>query len=759
MTETTQPTPPPLAPATAACPPSRRATALACIALLLAVFAAYANSFSGPFIYDDQPSIVENPTLRHWWRIGELLSPPRGGATVSGRPALNLSFALNYAISGTDVRGYHAANILIHALAALALLGLVRRTLLLPELRDRFAPAALPVALAVAALWALHPLQTEAVTYLAQRAESLMVLFYLVTLYCFLRSTQSPTPRRWQVLAFASCLLGMATKENMVSAPILVLLLDRALIAGSFAAAWRSRARFYLALAATWILLGALVASTGGTRDSSAGFGVGVVWWDYALTQFPALATYLKLSFWPRPLVFDYGTFFIHDLAVVWPQACLVAALVGVTLFALWRRPVLGFLGGLFFAILAPTSLMPGTTQMIVEHRMYLPLAPLAVLVVVAIFRTGGRRSLLLPLVVAAGLGCLTFQRNADYRSELAIWQDTVAKRPDSVTAQTALGSALAKVGRTAEAIVVDQTALRLQPHFALALGNLGNALNESGRPAEALPVLEEALRLKPHYSLIHINLGVTLDLLKQPEAALAHYETAVQLKPSDPSAQNDFGDSLSRAGKLEDGITHLQEALRLKPDYVEAQYNLAAALARAGRMTEAQALFDAAFRHKPSDADALASWGNVLLATGHAPEAIAPYEAALRLKPAIPETHYSYATILAAVGRNADAIREYDRALSLRPDFPEAHNNLGNTLLTLHRDTEAIPHYMESLRLKPFNPAAQNNLGLALARTGRLSEAAGHFQEAVRQAPNYEDARNNLARARAELPASAPGN
>ena len=323
---------PPRPPEPAAATPSRRVVALACGLLVLAVFAAYANSLSGPFVYDDKDSIVDNLTLRHLWPLSDVLAPLSGGLTVSGRPVLNLSLALNFAAGGLDVRGYHAANILIHALACLTLFGLVRRTLVQPSLRDRFGAAALPVAFTVAALWALHPLQTEAVTYIVQRAESLMGLFYLLTLYGFVRSVDAPAPGRWQALSVAACLLGMATKENMVSAPVLVLLLDRAFVAGSFAEAWRRRRGFYAALAATWILLGGLLASTGGNRGGSAGLGVDITWWAYALTQFPALVHYVRMSFWPTPLVFDYGTFWIGSLADVWPQACVVVALVAGTL-------------------------------------------------------------------------------------------------------------------------------------------------------------------------------------------------------------------------------------------------------------------------------------------------------------------------------------------------------------------------------------------------------------------------------------------
>ena len=149
--------------------------------LILAALGAYWNSFNVPFLFDDALAISDNSSIHHLSRMGDVLSPPTTVPTAA-RPLLNLSFALNYAGGGLSVRGYHAANLLVHICAGLVLLGIMRRTLLLPSLRHRYGDAALPLAAFAALLWTLHPLQTEAVTYISQRAESLMGLFYLLTL-------------------------------------------------------------------------------------------------------------------------------------------------------------------------------------------------------------------------------------------------------------------------------------------------------------------------------------------------------------------------------------------------------------------------------------------------------------------------------------------------------------------------------------------------------------------------------------------------
>jgi 4-amino-4-deoxy-L-arabinose transferase-like glycosyltransferase len=206
-------------------------------AIGLAVFVAYANTFRVPFLFDDQQSIVENPTIRSLsWGV---FSPPHDGLTVEGRPVLNFSLALNYAVSGTKVWSYHAINLAIHLLAALTFFGLVRRTL--QRVATPVAAHATEIALAAALLWALHPLQTESVTYIVQRTESLMGLLYLLVLYGFVRGCEAENARGWWALSITACALGMGTKEVMVSAPLMVLLYDRTFVAGSFRAAWRQR--------------------------------------------------------------------------------------------------------------------------------------------------------------------------------------------------------------------------------------------------------------------------------------------------------------------------------------------------------------------------------------------------------------------------------------------------------------------------------------------------------------------------------------
>jgi protein O-mannosyl-transferase len=650
---------------------------------------AYRNSFTVPFLFDDHSSVENNLTIRHLWPIWNALSPSPT-SVVGGRPIVNLSLALNYALGGTSVWGYHAFNLAVHILAGLALYGIVRRTFMWPALRERFSAAVERLALAVAIIWTVHPLQTEAVTYLSQRCESMMGLFYLLSLYGFIRGAESRRSAGWFALSVAACWLGVASKEVMVTTPLLVLLYDRTFVSGTFREAWTRHRRLHLGLASSWLLLGYLMA---GLYNRGVGYGPGITWWGYALTECRTVVHYLCLAVWPHPLIFDYGEYMpTWHLADVAPYALILALLVGGVLFELRRHPAIGFVGAWFFIMLAPTSsVVPIMGSPTAEHRMYLPLASVVTLTVVGAVALGKRlfheqQGVLLGYV-AGGFAVvlftfLTIQRNWDYNSEVTIWQDTVEKRPNTPRARY----------------------------------NLGVVLVQQGRLPEAIEQYEQALRIKPHYAEVHYNLGVALVQQGRLPEAIGHYEQALQIKPDFTDAHDNLGIALMDEGRLPEAIGQYEQSLRIKPDDAEAHYNLGIALMGQGRLSEAIEHYEQALRIKDDFAEAHNNLGNALLRAGKVPEAIGHYEQALRIK----------------------------------PDYAEAHNNLGLALAQLDRLPEAIEHWEQALRINPDYADAHYNLGVALEQAGRVPEAIGHYEQALRIKPDYAEARNALARLQA---------
>lgn len=608
-----------------------------CFLITIVVTLVYWNSLGVPFLFDDADAVSRNPTIRQLASL-DVLTPPTDGSTTTGRPIVNLSYALNFAIGGEHAWGYHVLNVAIHVFAALALWGVVRRTLLAPGLRETAFVGAAPLAGFVALLWALHPLQTESVVCIAQRTESLCGLFYLLTLYGFIRSCETPasTPRRptwrWAAFSVLMCLLGMGTKEVMVTAPLLVLLYDRTFFAGSFAAAWRQRRGYYVALASTGLLLIALLAGMGGARGASAGFGLSISWWSYLLKQNEALLRYLWLAFWPHPLVLDYGTAVTRSIADVWWQGPLVLTLLAATIWALVRRPILGFIGAWFFLILAPSSsVVPLVTQTMAEHRMYLPLAAIVAIVAWGLQR---RRVLiwggtLLVVLFAA----LTIARNHDYRDAVAIWSDNVTHYPQSARGHNNLALALHRAGKSSEADQHFATALRLQPDYVSALHNWGTALLEQGRAHEAVARLQAAVRLAPAHLDARVNLGNALVRAQRPAEAVSHFEAALRIRPAADLHYN-LGCAFLELAQSSDAAGQFRAALRLDPNLPEAHARLGLLLARAGQLAEARMQLSDAARLQPTNADLQANLGNVLLMLGEVREAITHYETSLRLRP-----------------------------------------------------------------------------------------------------------------------------
>jgi tetratricopeptide (TPR) repeat protein len=556
--------------------------------IVLAALAAYHNSFQGPFIFDDLDSILDNQTIRHVWPIGDALVPPRQSG-VTGRPVVNLSLAVNYAFGGTRVWGYHVLNLVIHVLAGLTFFGIVRRTLLWPRLRERFGAEASKLALATAVLWTVHPLQTESVTYVIQRCESMMGLFYLLTLYYFIRGASSERARPWFGLSVAACALGTACKEVMLSAPLMVLLYDRTFVSGSFRVAWQQHGRLLVALGATWVLLGSLSASGGSLDNVSRNPHIRLGRGEYLLTEPGVILDYLRLCVWPHPLCFDYNGLAARTWSSILPPALVVGTLLTATVWALGVNAVWGFVGAWFFLILAPTSSFFRLDSPMYEHRMYLPLAAVVTMAVVGLFLLqrqlfSRQQGLVLSCVagtsVAILFGYLTIQRNRDYSSEVSIWQDTVDKRPNSARAHFNLGTALEQAGRVQEAIEHYEQALRIKPDFADAHSNLGVALAQQGRLQEAIEHWEESLRINPDSADAHFNLGLALARTGRVQEAIEHWEQTLRIKPNYPEAHYNLGLALEKLGRTQEAITHYEQALRIKPDFVQAQNALARARA-----------------------------------------------------------------------------------------------------------------------------------------------------------------------------------
>jgi len=570
---------------------SRFAPALVLVAGVL----AYANSFTNTFILDDAPTVLrERLAESHLWPL---------------RCIVDFSFKINLWIGGHNVADYHAVNLLIHLIAGLCLYGIVRRTLQLPRFGSRYTSAAPWLAAVSAALWAAHPLQTESVTYICQRYESLMGMFYLLTLYAFIR-IDSAHPAVWRTIAVAACALGMGSKENMATAPLMILLYDFVFLSAGWRQVVNARWRMHAALLGTWAVLLLLFAKR---VSLNADVGVPTVSpvspMEYLTTQFGVVSRYLWLAAFPRNLCLDYAWPPTASLAEAWPAAVFILVLIAGTVWAVKRRAGAGFLGAWFFVTLAPTSSLLPMGDMAFEHRMYLPLAGPVCLGVVGVYglfdamltRLGPVRRWVWAIAALAVLTPaiqLTRGRNADYRSELAMWQDVIDKRPHNCRAQSALATALLKEWRFKEAEAMSRRLLstvdrlegagekgyRLSPIMAnyyrqLALNEQGQALLGQGKlevPADCFRrAREKGGGLHSAY-----HLAQALHLLGRDDEAMTICESVLAKDPCRADARILMGFVLEQRKKYPEAIACYRKAVALAPDSLSAKCQLAWVLA-----------------------------------------------------------------------------------------------------------------------------------------------------------------------------------
>ena len=581
--------------------------------LVIAAVVVYYPAASGPFIFDDVGTIVDNRSIRQVWPlVGSPDNPgplsPSDTSAVHGRPLVSLSFAVNYCVGKLDPFGYRLVNIVFHFLSAVLLWAIIARTLRLDYFQGRFARVADPLAFAAALVWALHPLNTECVVYVTQRTELMMGMFYLATLYGSIRywkSEQTWARAACLTMTALACLSGMLSKEMMASAPAMILLYERTFITGSFRRALRRSWPLYLALTLTWLPLLAL--NVNGPRTPASGFGLGVAAHEWWLTQTKVLFLYLKLAIWPWPLVIHYEVPYLTTVTQAWPWLLAVGLLAIGTLVLFWRRSSTAFVAIWIIAVLSPTLVVPLVNEIAAERRMYVPLAAIVPFLIVGAYvvlqrvwqfvpRTDEQRPIrrgpiamisVATIALAVAFGCVSSRRLHAYRSELSLWQDAIVYQPHDPMVQFNLGTLLAEAGQVPEAIGHLEEAVRLDPDLYQAQFNLARAFEDTSRSQDAAKHYREALRARPNDAASHYNLARLLEEAGHVSQATDHYGQAVAAQPDFPAAHTNLGILQLNGGHTQEAIEHFEAALHGQENSGNC-INLAMAYATANRLAEA---------------------------------------------------------------------------------------------------------------------------------------------------------------------------
>ncbi len=665
-------------------PGGRRRAVVASLTIAVATVLVYSNTFDSSFHFDDVPNIVENLGLRHLssqW-------PPSGNRWLG-----YLSFALNYRLGGLGVFGYHLANVAIHVCNGLLVFWLTALTLRTPAMRraevGRIVRRYLP--LTAGLLFAVHPVQTQAVTYIVQRFASLATLFFLLSLALYGQARLSleevrPSKARSAVLyclSVAAAAAAMKTKEISFTLPLVAALYELTFFGQ------RRRLLLLAPLAATALLIpyGLVtqersLADVLGDASHVAAETPEIPRFTYLVTQSRVVVTYLRLLLLPIRQNLDYDfrlSSSLADPAVLVAIAILLAvATAAVLLLARARRTNRGagvlvvFGVAWFFVTLSVESSLIPIRDVIFEHRMYLPsVGALLALSTALLWALERLHSSISPavqvacaLAITAGpLGVAAHERNLVWKNELTLWSDVVAKSPGKPRAHNNLGNAYEARGQLDDALLEYREAIQLDLGFAEAHNNLGKAYVAKGQVDDAVREYHDAIRLNPVLVEPHLGLGDAYKARGQLDDAVREYHDAMRLDPGRATTHNSLGNAYQARGQLDDALREYREAIRLDLGLAEAHNNLGNAYKARKQLDQAVHEFREAIRLEPGLAEAHSNLGETLAKQGRGLEAVEACRRAVELKPT-PEVVFNLAVALESAGRRQEAIDRYNEFL-----------------------------------------------------------------------------------------------
>jgi protein O-mannosyl-transferase len=741
------------------------------VLVLLSILAVlvYSNTFSVPFLFDDFRNIINNPLIKEPHKLFDFSNPRYAGL---------FTFALNYYLGGLDVFGYHLVNLSIHIANSFLVYALV---LLLFRASGTGTPiqARIPwIALVTAMLFILHPIQTQAVTYIAQRLASLSTMFYLLTVVAYfkwrLASSEGRRPFLWYGVALLSTILAMKTKENGFTLPFMILLVEAVFFQSFTKKRWMNLTPFLLTLPIVpmfWALSEGNQALTKMATTMSRS--------DYLFTQFRVIITYLRLLVFPIRQNLDYDYPIYHSLfqpPVFFSFLFLVCfftfaiyllycsrritthSLLPTPYFLLIAFGILWF----FLTLSVESSIIP-IDDVINEHRLYLPSAGLLLAFTTVVIAGHGALQTKRPvggiLSFAASpatligfmalilflLGASTYQRNRVWINDLTLWQDVVNKSPGKARGHNNLGLAYWKLKRNEEALKAYQVSLSLNPYYVEAHSNLGLAYHTLGRHGEAIHEYQAAIALDPDFAPAYTNLGVTYHILRRYDDAIQEYEKTLRIDPQYAEAHYNLAITYDVLKRQDEAIRSYKTAITYNPEFSSAHHNLGNIYHAQGRFDEAIREYQTAITLNPEFTPSYTNLGNVYHDLKRYDEAIQAYEKALTVDTQYVKTQYNLGVTYEALGQQNEAIHAYQTAILQDPDFAPAHHNLGNIYQVRGHLDEAIREYESAVKLDPLYVKAHNKLGVAYDAQGRYEEAIREYQIALSLDPNFTPARINL--------------
>jgi len=655
------------------------------VLIILVCLVAYSNTFQVPFQFDDPRSITDVPFVRDLRLFPNVFTLNRSVGFFS--------FALNYRLHGPDVFGYHIVNLAIHIINSLLVYALIVLTFRMPRLQGSFLlKHAKPMALLSALLFASHPVQTQAVTYIAQRFASLATLFFLASVVTYANSrlpaTAKPSQYRalaWYGTSLLCAVLAMKTKEIAFTLPVVIALYEFLFLEGPV----KKRILLLLPLMLTMVIIPASLLGIDrplGTMMSDVGEVTKVhttmARAEYLITQIRVIVTYLRLLVFPmnQNLDYDYPLFDSFFAPQVVLSFLLLTMVIGTGVYLLYRdrhAPGAGRLTAFgifwFFMTLSVESSIIPIADVIFEHRLYLPSVGFFIAITSALFWAAERLEARWPhavraVVVFLGAAVIVFiglavARNIVWQSEVGLWEDVIRKSPLKARGYNGLGLAYFNKNQYGRAIESFAKAIALHPSYGVAFNNIGNACYREGLYDQALEAQTRAIALEPKNQVFLYNRGLTYTAMGAYDRAIEDYDRAISLDPAYAEAYNNLGLVYHVTGLYDRAIEAYTKALTLYP-------------------------------------------GNALFFTNRG-------------------------LSRAAIGEYGRAIEDYARALSHDPYFGDAYNGRGAAYGLQGRYAEAIEDFTRAISLDPGNAPYYAQRGLAYARAGQRDKALSDFERA----------------------------
>lgn len=729
----------------------------------------YSNTFHAEFQFDDRPNIVNNAKA-HLYALSM-----QGLKKVfsESRPVARLSIALNYHYGHLNVFGYHVVNIFLHVATAVAFYFLILATLRLPTLVARYGRVPDRVALIGSLLWAVHPVQTQAVDLVVQRMTLMMALFSLLALLCYVGARRSTGARRIALygLSLLLILLGLGSKENAAIVPFLILLYEIYFISNF---RWNTIRRIlflfavYFLIVLLFIGFVSLKLQPGDWEAMMGVFTAKYIQGPYTLsfgerfiTECRIMIYYLSLLALPHPdrLILDYDfpiSYSIFDPVSTLPSLLFVIGSILFAFFMARKFPLVSFCILWFYGSLAIESVFL-KLDLLYEHRLYLPSMAIMVLVAAGIEKMWliaesdlswlWRKGLAGAGVVMVLLLCLwTYERNAVWRTAETLWEDNVKKTPGNARVHHSLSVAYSHQGKFEMALKESQEALRLRPTYTEARVNLAYLHQMRGDLDLAVEEYQAALKSEPKWYLALNNLGAIYYNKRQLPEAIELFQRAIAANPMGGGAHFALGIAYSANNQIDLAIRELEETLRLNPFHRSAYASLVelykdqGQLQKAIEIYERAAALDTQLRQSPDRMEV------TLRRAGQRPQAAVQDKPFAQSDSSSPQIEYELALSFHQEGRWAEAIQRYRESVRLDPSAAFVHYQLGLALYQNRQTAEAIKAYRAAADRDSRIKGLYFNLGLALQQTGQIEQARDAYEEAIRLEPGHDKAHFNLA-------------